>query len=398
MSDSQELVNLELPGPQRFSIRGWQGLERWNTKLQEAWAWARANRASDPNGAHSQLISALDQIGSTIEDGRSRGESLDVVAQRLPAYFEGQWGPYHQDSPEGLRILDIQRAVGSEAAVFALALLRGSISMRNMENFNHFKGAQLLAMPATGKASDVVDDLRRERSAIRTLIRTISDRFETETEQRKQEFTRQANEHEAIVRGSGKRAVRVFREWFQKARQKDRRAISDIRAVEKAYREHMSLKAPVDYWRDKAKQHDQAESELLWSVQLFFAVSVIIVACLFWFVGRYLVGLDKNEVHPSIFFVASAGLASIVAIVLWVGRLVTKIYLSEQHLRQDAREREVMTTTYLALIAEKAASPEDRQVILSALFRPTADGIVKEEGGLDPSIASALAKYLSKPG
>ncbi|MNE58137.1 hypothetical protein D3C80_1531500 [compost metagenome] len=83
--------------------------------------------------------------------------------------------------------------------------------------------------------------------------------------------------------------------------------------------------------------------------------------------------------------------------VFWAGRLLTKLYLSQHHLRQDAEERATMTETYLALIENSAASTEDRQVILNALFRNTPDGIVKEEGGLDPSIAAALGKFLAKP-
>jgi len=81
----------------------------------------------------------------------------------------------------------------------------------------------------------------------------------------------------------------------------------------------------------------------------------------------------------------------------WAGRLLTKLYLSQHHLRQDADERATMTTTYLALTAEQAASDGDRTIILNALFRNTPDGIVKEDGGLDPSIAAALGKFLAKP-
>ena len=81
-------------------------------------------------------------------------------------------------------------------------------------------------------------------------------------------------------------------------------------------------------------------------------------------------------------------------LILWVGRLLTRIYLSEQHLRHDAHEREVMTTTYLALTAEEAASDADRQIILNALFRNTPDGIVKEEGGMDPQLATFVTRML----
>lgn len=67
-------------------------------------------------------------------------------------------------------------------------------------------------------------------------------------------------------------------------------------------------------------------------------------------------------------------------------------YLSEHHLRKDAEEREIMTKTYLALTKDAVAADADRHIILNGLFRNSADGIVKDEGGLDPSLAAAIAR------
>lgn len=39
-----------------------------------------------------------------------------------------------------------------------------------------------------------------------------------------------------------------------------------------------------------------------------------------------------------------------------------------------------MVTTYLALANEGAADEKDRSIVLAALFRPTADGVVKDDG------------------
>jgi hypothetical protein len=35
-------------------------------------------------------------------------------------------------------------------------------------------------------------------------------------------------------------------------------------------------------------------------------------------------------------------------------------------------------------------------LVYAALFRPASDGTVREEGGLDPSVAAALSKFLMK--
>ncbi len=62
------------------------------------------------------------------------------------------------------------------------------------------------------------------------------------------------------------------------------------------------------------------------------------------------------------------------------------------HLLTDAGERVVMVQTYLSLTeGDHLASKEDRQLILQVLFRPAADGIVKDEG-MPFSLAEAFTR------
>lgn len=51
-----------------------------------------------------------------------------------------------------------------------------------------------------------------------------------------------------------------------------------------------------------------------------------------------------------------------------------------------------MTTTYLALTRKNAVDEKDRQVILGALFRNSADGIVKDDGAGDIGLAALLSR------
>lgn len=104
----------------------------------------------------------------------------------------------------------------------------------------------------------------------------------------------------------------------------------------------------------------------------------------------------EADPRSSVYFVASAGLATVAGLILWIGRLLTRLYLSEHHLRKDAEERRIMTTTYLALMRKGAASDVDRQVILTALFRNSSDGIVKDDGAADLGL-SALVSRIGMP-
>lgn len=52
---------------------------------------------------------------------------------------------------------------------------------------------------------------------------------------------------------------------------------------------------------------------------------------------------------------------------------------AKHHLGIDARARASMAETYLALTKEERAEPADRAIVLASLFKPVADGIVKDD-------------------
>lgn len=64
---------------------------------------------------------------------------------------------------------------------------------------------------------------------------------------------------------------------------------------------------------------------------------------------------------------------------------------SEMHLKTDAEERVAMVKTYLALMESGKAPTDTLSPVLTALFRPASDGIVK-----DDSMPFGLAEILSK--
>ena len=76
----------------------------------------------------------------------------------------------------------------------------------------------------------------------------------------------------------------------------------------------------------------------------------------------------------------------------WVIRLLVRVFLSHLHLENDAAERATMARTYLALLRRgKLPEGDDLKTVLAALFRPSGDGIVKDEG-MPPSMVDFLTK------
>lgn len=65
---------------------------------------------------------------------------------------------------------------------------------------------------------------------------------------------------------------------------------------------------------------------------------------------------------------------------IWLVRIIVQLFQSHMHLEGDARERETMLLTYLAMLKENVAPKEDHKLlILQTLFRPASTGIIKDD-------------------
>lgn len=73
------------------------------------------------------------------------------------------------------------------------------------------------------------------------------------------------------------------------------------------------------------------------------------------------------------------------AIVVWIIRLLVKVFLSNLHLLSDAKERETIIMTYLALEREEQVlKKEDKELILPSIFRTSSHGIIKDDSSPNP--------------
>jgi hypothetical protein len=156
--------------------------------------------------------------------------------------------------------------------------------------------------------------------------------------------------------------------------------------LRKTFREEIALRAPASYWEDKRKGHERMSK--ITGVLSFGGIAGA-AGVLGWLIHDLLRTVVPNTA-PEAWRVAMLVLIGLFAV--WGVRLVVRMFLSHLHLATDASERVVMARTYLSLIeGDRLASKEDRQLILQALFRPTADGIVKDEG-IPPSMLEFLTR------
>lgn len=166
---------------------------------------------------------------------------------------------------------------------------------------------------------------------------------------------------------------------------------SKMAESEKFYESELAFKKAVSYWTDKAKGHKT--NSIIFGIAA--GLLMIITLCTIYKLGQYIVGLDiadtkgigkriltdsgALQIWVYAFFIVS------LTIIVWIIRLLVKVFLSNLHLLSDAKERETMIMTYLALEREEQVlKKEDKELILPSIFRTSSHGIIKDDSSPNP--------------
>lgn len=380
-----------------WQFRTWPRFVRWLEETLAAWQWLSTIGGHDPANLARNVPARLNSAITEARQHRDSGADIAEASLILNRHLQDGYAAPHPSTERAKRILEIREVAGDQEGKFAFGVMQGLLSWQNVNSNEDWRALSLVLNPELLMAAGDAQRFVKERANYRaSLLRQSSD-FEHREEDRQTAW----NESLASAGHAAESfATVVSKRWMRTAirlRKRERAAMERLRATDAAFTEKMALKAPVEYWEKKAERHRKAEWWARLWVLIYFPVALLLIGSAFWFTGQYLLETPQAALPPGLYIIAAAGLASSAGLLFWAGRLLTKLYLSQHHLRQDADERATMTTTYLALTAEEAASDGDRTIILNALFRNTPDGIVKEDGGLDPSIAAALGKFLARP-
>lgn len=395
--DESQIAELSLWDGTKWTLKGWSRTQAWFKKIEDFWRQIeKADVATDPVNVRGHVLGRLNDLKTRIREAEAAGVPLRNFGPDLQNLINQAWGPCHPDSQIGQAMADLIEEFGAESALFAYAFSRNHAQPGHATNIEHFRGMIGASFPGWTGVAGSQRRLSNERSNFRASLDRISTSLDEAEESRKEHWSDLLEESGGRMIGWARRRSRAWRHTRQRwLSQRDER-LGQLNALEQTYREKLSLMAPVEYWKEKARGHKTAEEWARGFVIAFFVVALPALIAMFGFSGWYLLNHVTSETPAGLYVVASAGLATTAGVLFWIGRLLTKLYLSQHHLRQDADERAVMTTTYLALTAEQAASDSDRTIILNALFRPTSDGIVKEEGGLDANLASVLSRFAAR--
>jgi hypothetical protein len=376
------------------SFKSFDQLRQWLQKERERWQWMQGQSPWNPWDPAQAAFAQLLNETSSAESNYVPIAKLAPTSERWFAWAHGA-ALLHSTGLLGARVLEIREVDGPEAAATAYAYAKNRIGIGNVNSMQQLTGILKLALSGQDRAEAVAQRHKQERASDRSHWRRLLSEQESDAAQRENARRLQhLRTRKRLARALRRRAI-AYEADRTLRKEEAAQAVSDIKAVEQAYKVAMGLQAPVEYWKGKAKQHKDAEGPARDRVVWFFPLAFVLLSALFGGAAALVLNRPSGSVPTPLLFVLSGGLATVAGLTFWAGRLLTKLYLSEHHLRHDAEERAVMTTTYLALIKDNAADAGDRSIVLNALFRSTPDGIVKEDAPPDLNVASLLAKTVA---
>jgi hypothetical protein len=142
------------------------------------------------------------------------------------------------------------------------------------------------------------------------------------------------------------------------------------------YDTELGLRAPTTYWTERARS--QGKYAIGYGIAFALAITSMISAFALWGI-KYLSGVPAE---------ASAVIAVLPVVIpafagIWILRILGRLLSESLSLMRDAKEREVLVKTFLALMKDESTGKsvvkeEDRILILHSLFRPSASTSVDD--------------------
>ncbi|WP_167647447.1 DUF6161 domain-containing protein [Mameliella alba] len=184
---------------------------------------------------------------------------------------------------------------------------------------------------------------------------------------------------------------------------------ADFQRLKDLFETQLRLRAPVQLWAGRETLHRTAArwamARFLLSTTVALLIGVLVPLC----AGDYIAesfftqGCDPADAASCERALSAkgpltiTGLLLVLSLVMWVTRLQYRVFLSERHLSLDASEKKAFAETYLAMKEGEDVGSGNEAIVLAALFRPTQDGIIKDdESGVDLSAAAILAKQMGQ--
>jgi hypothetical protein len=395
--NERPFFSIEIKG-RRFDFKSPDEIINWAQHERQQFAWLSGNYGNQFSSLRDRWINGFNDIIHGVQELRNEPNNTQRV-QLLTNAFNALYSNPNvvlSDSPAAQIAIDAATKIGPGAAAGAYAFMMGFPCSIEFDTVRGMLHAISLRDGTSPKAIDLIAN----------TIEGLNTRADAEFRRRDEAWSKVSQDAQRLLSESRAASQTKVDEistkadaFLQNLNREGNAAIASIQATEAAYREQMTLQAPVDYWTTKASSHREALQKSRQRLVSFASIgSVFLIVALLtlpWIIG---LAIGSQTADSTAIYLKFAAVGAVLTTVLfWIGRVLLRIYLSDRHLLTDAEERVAMIKTYLALSHEGSIETTERALVLAPIFRSAADGIVKEEGP-DASLAGIIARAIDVKG
>ena len=363
-----------------------QELSDWIEREVQFWSWSRNINTGNHKIALDQAQQPLwnaesetRQLPGLLQQGQDSAvqERLQRVQEFLKDAYLNQVLP-HSTSVLGKRLEGL-KSDAAMAIAFVYPFLRtGSnyhFDARDMSSWRGF-------LSGLAERFNLLDQQNSRVQAERDALFDLKSRAEKQLADKQlvvDALHRRYEESAAAIAQADEKQKQDFAQLLEQVNVRHAQALeaheTAMADLKRAFKDGMALRGPVNYWRRKARRHRvQSKRQMVRSFQSLGGLAAVLGFTAIWVFWT----VNDNGV-PHVWKVSVLILIAVLGI--WATRLVIRMWLSNAHLATDAEERVTMVQTYLALLEDgKMTKDEDRALVWAPLFRPAADGLVKDEG------------------
>lgn len=341
-------------------------IREWIDAERKAWKWLAEKRRDSPTtrttiDSHQEALQKVAEALRQYQDGLDKGSDSSKNVRRLQSSVKDLITKFPlSDSASGRFIMSLADDSPDQAAYSFVTICQNALNV--VENYNALMGgaraiAFLLGLKETAEA---------ERHALNELKQSLSSAIADEVVQARSSvtsFEREIKNQQGVMVGQHME----FHEWMENRNE-------EWKQLKDKYDKSLSLQSPVKYWRVKGTIHYWISALAgLSFILIGYALLTLSVDALDNLADQ---GADIMEPWNYV------GLLLLIALGVWGLRLVVRVMISNLHLAADARERATMVLTYLALERHgKGLDKDEKEQIISALFRPASLGSARDDEG-----------------
>jgi hypothetical protein len=363
-----------------IKLKGITTIYEFLLKQIDGWNKLGDNMPMELSGSKSYFENIRRQIESLITNGGIRHQWQTVVNQINTSRTKF---PFKYNSPEVEFLLKVKdNHPSSFVASYNFIIGSSNIGINSKQSLI---GAILAYEFSLKDSSQIVKRAKAETSSLKTFKTDLENYFseaESDLLDHLKMIKEKYSESVTTIDDLKNQNEKKYNEWFDNTKdnftQFNEDSIKKVRTIETTYEELLSLKKPAEYWKLRASElKSEGWKSLYWLIGLVGFACLVLYSLLWLTPDAMLKSFFDNDksaaVRWSIIFI------TLMSVLFFGIKALSKLTFSSFHLARDAEERERLTYVYLAMIKDSSIDKEDRHLIMQSLFSRADTGLLKDD-------------------